>query len=153
MNVIAMLQQSQSRLGAHCSARSAADLRETLPRSRRVNWSRFSFCWGMHPSKKGGTRSRLQTESWPSCERLFDLGTGGRRSQENDDESATVKAPDPVERATGQAIECSHGGAEHDQPVCYSTHLSLPVGTDLVEIRKAHRPHSLRRCSGPGTAR
>jgi len=36
---------------------------------------------------------------------LFELRTEGR-PQENDDESATVKASDPVERASGQGVEC-----------------------------------------------
>ena len=84
---------------------------------------------------------------------LFDLRTDGRRSQENDDESATVKASDPAEKASRQGIECRHGGSNHDQPVCHSTHLSLHERTDLVEVRKGHRPQSLRRCSGPGASR
>jgi len=103
-----------------------------------------------------GHASVQTTERYLGCKQnlghpvndLFDLRTEGRRSQENDDESATVKASDPVEKATGPGIECSHGGAEHDRPVCDSTHLSLPERTDLVQIRKADRPHSLRRCPG-----
>jgi len=108
-----------------------------------------------------GHASVQTTERYLGCKQnlghpvndLFDLGTEGRRSQENDDESATVKASDPVEKTTGPGIECSHGGAEHDRPVCDSTPLSLPERTDLVEIRKAHRPHSLRRCPGARASR
>jgi site-specific recombinase XerD len=104
-----------------------------------------------------GHASVQTTERYLGCKQnlghpvndLFDLGTDGRRGQENDDESATV----PVEKATGQGIECSHGGTEHDRPVCHSTHLSLPERTDVVEIRKAHRPHSLRRCPGARASR
>jgi hypothetical protein len=58
----------------------------------------------MHPSKT--------TERYLGCKQnlghpvndLFDLRTDGRRSQENDDESATVKASDPVEQASGQGM-------------------------------------------------
>jgi site-specific recombinase XerD len=108
-----------------------------------------------------GHASVQTTERYLGCKQnlghpvndLFDLRTDGRRSQENDDESATVKASDPVEKASGQGVECSHGGPEHDHPVCHSTHLSLPERTDLVEVRKAHRPHSLRRCPGARASR
>jgi len=83
---------------------------------------------------------------------LFELRTEGQ-PQENDDESATLKAPDPVEKASGQGVECRHGGPEHDQPVCDARQLSLPERTDLVEVRKGHRPHSLRRCPGARASR
>ena len=83
---------------------------------------------------------------------LFELRTEGR-PQENDDESATVKAPDPVEKASGQGVECRHGGPDHDQPVCDARQLSLPERTDLVEVRKGDRPHSLRRCLGARASR
>src|ERR1039458_2805174 len=83
---------------------------------------------------------------------LFELRTGG--PQENDDTSATVKASsDPVEKASGRGVECRHGGPEHDQPVCDSRQLSLPERTDLVEVRKGNRPHSLRRCPGARASR
>src|SRR6267143_4729871 len=84
---------------------------------------------------------------------LFELRTERRRPQENDDESATVKASDPVEKAPGQGVECRHGGPDHDQPVCDAKQLSLPEPTDLVEVRKGDRPHSLRRCPGARTSR
>ena len=40
---------------------------------------------------------------------LFDLKTE-ERPQEKDDESAKVRTPDPVEKASGQEVECRHGG-------------------------------------------
>ena len=83
---------------------------------------------------------------------LFDLGTNVQ-PHENDGESATVKASDDVEKASRQAIECRHGGSDHDQPVCDARPLSLPERTDLVEVRKGHRPHSLRRCPGARASR
>ena len=82
---------------------------------------------------------------------LFDLGTDGQ-PHDNDGESATVKASDDVEKESRQAIECRHGGSDHDQPVCDSRQLSLPERTDLVEVRKDCRPRSLRRCSEAGTS-
>jgi hypothetical protein len=102
-----------------------------------------------------GHASVQTTERYLGCKQnlghpvndLFDLGTDGR-PQKKDDESATVKASDPVEKASRQGVECRHGGPEHEQPVCDSTQLSLPERTDLVEVRKGHRPQSLRRCSG-----
>src|SRR6266576_2445871 len=82
---------------------------------------------------------------------LFDLGTEGQ-SHENDSEPAPGKASENVEKASRQAIECRHGGSDHDQPVCDSRPLSLPERTDLVEVRKDCRPRSLRRCSEAGTS-
>jgi site-specific recombinase XerD len=107
-----------------------------------------------------GHASVQTTERYLGCKQnlghpvndLFDLRTDWR-PHENDDESATVKAPDPVEKASGQGIECHHGGSEHDQPVSDSRQLSLPERTDLVEVRKDHRPHSLRRCPGARASR
>jgi site-specific recombinase XerD len=83
---------------------------------------------------------------------LFDLGRDGQ-PHENDGESATVKASDDVEKASRPAIECRHGGSDHDQPVCDSRPLSLPERTDLVAGRKDCRPRSLRRCPGAGASR
>ena len=107
-----------------------------------------------------GHASVQTTERYLGCKQnlghpvndLFDLAKDGR-PQENDVESARAKASDPVEMASRQGIECRHGGSDHDQPVCDSSQLSLPTRTDLVEIRKGHRPQSLRRCSGPGASR
>jgi site-specific recombinase XerD len=107
-----------------------------------------------------GHASVQTTERYLGCKQnlghpvndLFDLRTAGR-SHENDGESAPVKSSDPVEKASRQGIECCHGGSEHAQPVCDSRQLSLPERSDLVEVRKGHRPQSLRRCFGSGTAR
>ena len=107
-----------------------------------------------------GHASVQTTERYLGCKQnlghpvndLFDLAKDGRL-HENDDESATAKADDPVENGSGQGVECCHGGPDHDQPVSDSRQLSLPTRTDLVEIRKDHRPQSLRRCSGSGAAR
>jgi integrase len=59
----------------------------------------------------------------------------------------------PIPEWVKAALECRHGGPEHDQPVCDSRPLSLPERTDLVEVRKGHRPHSLRRCPGARASR
>jgi site-specific recombinase XerD len=107
-----------------------------------------------------GHASVQTTERYLGCEQnlghpvndLFELRTEGR-PQENDDESATVNASDPVEKASGQGVECRHGGPDHDQPVCDARQLSLPERTDLVEVRKGDRPHSLRRCPGARASR
>src|SRR6266852_2576881 len=107
-----------------------------------------------------GHASVQTTERYLGCKQnlghpvndLFELRTEGR-PQENDDESATVKASDPVEKASGQGVECRHGGPDHDQPVCDARQLSLPERTDLVEVRKGDRPHSLRRCPGARASR
>src|SRR3989454_9193796 len=71
-----------------------------------------------------GHASVQTTERYLGCKQklghpvndLFELRTEGR-PQENDDESATVKASkasDPVEKASGQGVECRHGGPDHD---------------------------------------
>jgi site-specific recombinase XerD len=107
-----------------------------------------------------GHASVQTTERYLGCKQnlghpvndLFDLGTGGR-PHESDNESAPVKATDSVGKEPGQGIECRHGGSEHDQPVCDSRPLSLPERTELVEVRKDHRPQSLRRCPGARASR
>jgi len=107
-----------------------------------------------------GHASVQTTERYLGCKQnlghpvndLFDLAKDGRL-HENDVESARAKATDPVEMASRPGIECRQGGSNHDQPACDSSQLSLPKRTDLEEIRKGHRPQSLRRCSGPGAAR
>jgi site-specific recombinase XerD len=107
-----------------------------------------------------GHASVQTTERYLGCKQnlghpvndLFDLGTDVQR-QEQDVESATAKSSTPVEKASPPGIECRHGGSEHDQPVCDARQLSLPKRTDLVEVRKGCRPHSLRRCSEAGASR
>ncbi len=66
-------------------------------------------------------------------------------------ESAMLKGSTPVETVPCQGIECRHGGREDEQPV-EANRLFQPERTDLVEVRKGHRPHSLRRCSGLGAS-
>jgi site-specific recombinase XerD len=105
-----------------------------------------------------GHASVQTTERYLGCKQnlghpvndLFDLGT---KTQVEDmrSESVAGSGPTSLEMASGQEIECRHGGSEHDQPVCDPKQLSLPERTDLVEVRKSHRAQSLRRCSGPGT--
>src|SRR5438445_2210017 len=80
---------------------------------------------------------------------LFHLRTDVQPDQTNFHSAAVT----PLEMASCQAIECRHGGSDHDHPVCDSRPLSLPERTDLVEFRKGSRPHSLRRCSEAGAAR
>ena len=107
-----------------------------------------------------GHASVQTTERYLGCKQnlghpvndLFDLAQDGR-PHANHVESARAESSDHVEMASRQAIECRHGGSEHDQPVCESRQLSLPKRTDLVEVRKGHCPQSLRRCSGPGASR
>jgi hypothetical protein len=107
----------------------------------------IQFLLGHASVQTNRTLSGLQTESRTSSDRPFELTTEGRPDENDDDEPAPVKAPDPVEKASGQGVECRHGRPDHDQPVWDARELSLPEPTDLVEVRKGHRPHSLRHCS------
>jgi integrase len=68
-------------------------------------------------------------------------------------ESAEVKEGTPLETTPRESIQCRHGGHDDEQPVCDSRQLSLPEPTDLVAIRKGHRPRSLRRCPGARASR
>jgi site-specific recombinase XerD len=128
-----------------------AGLEHIAPHDLRRTWAKLCH-------SNGGELEQIQfllghasvqtTERYLGCKQnlghpvndLFDLRTDGRRSQENDDESDTVKASDPVEKASGQGVQCSHGGAEHDHPVCHSTHLKLIARTafDAALGRELH---------------
>ena len=107
-----------------------------------------------------GHASVQTTERYLACKQnlghpvndLFDLRSDGR-PHENDGESAPVKSSDAVEKASGQGIECSHGGSDHDQPICDSRPLSLPERSDLVEVRKDRCTPSVRRCPGARASR
>ena len=107
-----------------------------------------------------GHASVQTTERYLGCKQnlghpvndLFNLKTD-RKPPENDVDSVTVQASASVEKRTPQSIECRHGGSEHDQPVGEPRQLPLPERTDLVEVGKGRRPHSLRRCSGSRAAR
>ena len=106
-----------------------------------------------------GHASVQTTERYLGCKQnlghpvndLFDLGKNVRPDPTSF--QSAEKASTPLEMASRQGVECRHGGSEHDQPVCDSRQLSLPERTDLVEVRKGHRPQSLRRCSEAGASR
>src|SRR5713101_6112315 len=116
--------------------------------------ARTGKVWG------NGHASVQTTERYLGCKQnlghpvndLFDLRTDVP-PQEKDVECVTVKGSTPVEKASRQGIEYRHGGSEHDQPVCDARPLPLPERTDLVEVRKGPRPHSLRRRSEAGASR
>ena len=107
-----------------------------------------------------GHASVQTTERYLGCKQnlghpvndLFDLKTDAQ-PHEKDVESDTVKGCTAVENAHWQGIECCHGGSEHDQPVGAPRQRSIPERTDLVEVRKGHRPQSLRCCSEAGASR
>jgi hypothetical protein len=65
---------------------------------------------------------------------------------------ATVRVAIPVETASREGIKCVNGGREDEQTIEPASE-ALPQPPDLVEVRKKHRPHSLRRCSGTGASR
>jgi site-specific recombinase XerD len=106
-----------------------------------------------------GHASVQTTERYLGCKQnlghpvndLFNLNTGAQPHRMSVD-SAAVKGNTAVETASREGIQCRHGGREGEQPVEPKL-LSLPERTDLVEVRKGHRPHSLRRCSGAGASR
>src|SRR6266567_7383017 len=117
-----------------------------------ASWSRFNSYSGMHRSRPRylGCKQNL---GHPVND-LFDLRTAEPSDEENNTECVRGKGTTPpVEMASRQGIECRHGGSEHDQPVCDARPLSLPKRTDLVEVRKGPRPHSLRRCPGARASR
>jgi site-specific recombinase XerD len=107
-----------------------------------------------------GHASVQTTERYLGCKQnlghpvndLFDLRTDVQ-PLEMKCESVAVKESMQVEIASGQGIECRHGGSDHDQPVCDSGQLSPPGRSDLVEVGKDNRPQSFRRCFGAGASR
>jgi site-specific recombinase XerD len=106
-----------------------------------------------------GHASVQTTERYLGCKQnlghpvndLFDLETDAQ-SDRTTFQSAAVSASTSLEMGPRQGIECRHGGSKHDQPIGDSTPLSLPERTELVEVRKGCRPHSLRRCSEAGAS-
>jgi hypothetical protein len=74
------------------------------------------------------------------------------QQQEPNFESAVVKRSTPLETAFREDMQCHNGGHEDEQPV-EPNPPSPPERADLVEIRKNHRPRSLRRSSGPEASR
>ena len=107
-----------------------------------------------------GHASVQTTERYLGCKQnlghpvndLFDLRMN-LRPPATDCNSAAKRGSPPVEMPAGAAVECRHGGSEHEYLVCDPKQLSLPERTDLVEVGKGHRPHSFRRCSGSGASR
>jgi site-specific recombinase XerD len=109
-----------------------------------------------------GHASVQTTERYLGCKQnlghpvndLFDLGKDVQ-AQEMKSESVAVKRPTPVEMASRQGIECRHGGSEYDQPIPPNQpeRQCQPARIDVVEVRKGHRPQSLRRCSKAGASR
>src|ERR1035437_3818721 len=110
--------------------------------------SRFNSCWAVQTTER--YRGCKQNLGHPVND-LFDLGKDVQTEQANFP-SAAVKPSTPLGMASRQGLECRHGGSDHDQPVCDTRALFLPERTDLIEVRKGHRSHSLRRCSEAGTS-
>ena len=108
-----------------------------------------------------GHASVQTTERYLGCKQnlghpvndLFDLGKNVQPQGEKDVECDRVKGSNTAEKSSRQGIECRQGGSEHEQSDCDARPLFLPERTDLVEVRKSHRPQSLRRCSEAGASR
>jgi site-specific recombinase XerD len=106
-----------------------------------------------------GHASVQTTERYLGCKQnlghpvndLFNLRTDVQ-AQEPRAEPATVQESTDVEMASPQGIECRHGGSEHDQPIYDIKRPCQPERSNVVEVRKGHRPQSLRRCSEAGTS-
>jgi len=84
---------------------------------------------------------------------LFDLKTTAPKDGGQVGSAVAMDAAKSVEKPSPLEIECGHGGAEDEQPICEPRPVSVPERTDLVEIGKDRRPQSFRRCSGSGVAR
>jgi site-specific recombinase XerD len=108
-----------------------------------------------------GHASVQTTERYLGCKQnlghpvndLFRLRTA-LQPQEITSQSPVVKGSRCVEAAGHVAIECHDGGSD-DQPIppqC-SERPCQPTRCDVVEVRKDHRPQSLRRCSAAGASR
>ena len=106
-----------------------------------------------------GHASVQTTERYLGCKQnlghpvndLFDLRTDVRQEAKHEESVPANGVGKAVEKACGQGIECVHGGSEHEQPICIPKHVSLSERAHLVEVGKAYRAHSLRRCSEAGT--
>jgi site-specific recombinase XerD len=109
-----------------------------------------------------GHASVQTTERYLGCKQnlghpvndLFDLGRD-LQAHAIGFESATKNGSTPVEMASRQGVECRHGGSEHDEPIelSHPGRRCQPARFPVVEVRKGHRPQSLRRCSETGDAR
>ena len=82
----------------------------------------------------------------------FKLRTEVQQQEPNFESAAVKRSSTPVEAASREGIQGGHGGREDEQPA-EPNPPSPPERADLVEVGKDHRPHSLRRCSGPGASR
>jgi len=80
----------------------------------------------------------------------FKLRTGVQLRGPNFESAAVKVATSLLETASREGIQCGHGGHKDEQPV--EPNPPSPPEADLVEVRKGNRPHSLRRCSGPGAS-
>jgi site-specific recombinase XerD len=65
-------------------------------------------------------------------------------------ECATTRAACPVETRSREGIKCGNGGRE-DEPTVATRSESLPQRTNLVEVRKKHRPPSTLPWDGSST--
>jgi integrase len=107
-----------------------------------------------------GHASVQTTERYLGCKQnlghpvndLFDLKTNVQPKKDHVESVVVKDAALFVEKPSPQGVECRHGGSEHDQPIGDPRQISLPERTDLVEVGKTNRPHSLRRCSEAGTS-
>jgi hypothetical protein len=80
----------------------------------------------------------------------FKLRTGVQLRGPNFESAAVKVATSLLETASREGIQCGHGGHKDEQSV--EPNPPSPPEADLVEVRKGNRPHSLRRCSGPGAS-
>ncbi len=107
-----------------------------------------------------GHASVQTTERYLGCKQnlghpvndLFDLRPVTQPQEKDDVEPVTVKGSTLVEKASGQGIECPHGGTEHEQSVEDPRQLSLPA-CDMAQIRNSHRPQGVRHGSAAGAQR
>lgn len=109
-----------------------------------------------------GHASVQTTERYLGCKQnlghpvndLFDLRKNLQR-QAMEHESAAMNGSTPVEMPSRCEVECRHGGSEHDHSTQLSSpeHKCQPALFDADEVRKRHRPQSLRRCSAAGASR
>ena len=106
-----------------------------------------------------GHASVQTTERYLGCKQnlgqpvndLFDLRTEAQQQAKGAESVGETATRGGVESSFGQRIECRHGGSDHE-PTSDTRHLSLSQRTDMVEVGKGHRQHSLRRCSEAGTS-
>jgi len=70
---------------------------------------------------------------------LFDLKTTAPKDGGQVGSAVVMDAAKPVEKPSPLEIECGHGGAEDEQPICEPRPVSVPERTDLVALgRELH---------------